>query len=99
MYHPICSNVVVRKILKHCQNALHVWGGVHQVEFEKTKKSVHILCWYLRRAKKMRRLVRVKGYYSIPDLIRLYKAHVFPYAERTTPAIFHFHPNSLVWLD
>ena len=49
-------------------------------------------------SKKMRRLVRVKRYYSIPDLIRLYKAHVLPYAERTTPAIFHSHPNSLAWL-
>ena len=43
--------------------------------------------------------MRVKKYYSVPALMRLYKAHVLPYVERTTPAIFHSHPNSLLWLD
>ena len=28
-------------------------------------------------------------------MFRLYKAHALPYLERSTPAIFHAHPNSL----
>ena len=50
-------------------------------------------------SKKMRSLLRVKKFYSIPALMRLYKAHVLPYAERSTPAIFHSHPNCLLMLD
>ena len=30
--------------LHSCQNALHEWGLHHQVIFEKTKESLHILC-------------------------------------------------------
>ena len=47
----------------------------------------------------MRSLLRVKNFYSVPALIRLYKAHVLPYAERTTLAIFHCHPRCLMMLD
>ena len=42
----------------------------------------------------MRALVRVRKFYSIGALIRLHKAHVLPYAERSIPAIFHSPPNS-----
>ena len=47
----------------------------------------------------MRALVRVRKFYSIGALIRLYKAHVLPYAERSIPAIFHSPPNSFECLD
>ena len=32
-------------------------------------------------------------------MFHLYKAHILPYLERSTPAIFHAHPNALVMLD
>ena len=32
------------KDLHSCQSALHEWGLQHQVIFEKTKESLHILC-------------------------------------------------------
>ena len=47
----------------------------------------------------MRALLRVRKFYSTAALIRLYKAHVLPYAERSIPAIFHAPPNSFACLD
>ena len=43
--------------------------------------------------------MRARRYYKLPALFRLYKAHVLPYAERTTPATFHAHSNVLKMLD
>ena len=50
-------------------------------------------------SRKMRALLRVRKFYSVAALIRLYKAHVLPYAERSIPAIFHAPPNSFACLD
>ena len=45
-------------------------------------------------SRKMRALVRVRKFYNTCALIRLYRAHVLPYAERSIPAIFYAPPDS-----
>jgi len=44
-------------------------------------------------------IMRIRRFYSTTSLMRLYKAHVLPYAERSTPAIYHCHPTTLTILD
>ena len=44
-------------------------------------------------------LLRLKRYYKVSVMFHLYKAHILPYLERSTPAIFHAQPNVLVMLD
>ena len=36
---------------------------------------------------RLRMVMRARKYYQLPALILLYKSHVLPYAERSTPAI------------
>ena len=43
-YHRDISNASISKDLKSCQSSLHDWGRTHQVEFESTKESMHVLC-------------------------------------------------------
>ena len=50
-------------------------------------------------SRRLRMVMRARRYYQLPALTRLYKSHVLPYAERSTPAIFHAHSNVLNVLD
>ena len=44
-------------------------------------------------------LLRLRRYYKASAMFHLYKAHMLPYLERSTPAISHAYPNVLVMLD
>ena len=44
-------------------------------------------------------VLKLRKYYEVPAVFRLYKAHILPYLERSTPAIFHARPNVLKILD
>ena len=46
-------------------------------------------------SRRLRMLMRARRYYKLPALFRLYKAHVLPYAERSTPAISYAHRSVL----
>ena len=43
-YHFDASDRRINKDLKSCQSDVHDWGRAHQVEFELSKESLHILC-------------------------------------------------------
>ena len=43
-FHSDCSTVFIDKQLHACQKSVHNWGQAHQVEFEASKESLHILC-------------------------------------------------------
>ena len=43
-YHADVSNACIFKDLHKCQNSVHDWGKVQQVQFESTKESLHVLC-------------------------------------------------------
>ena len=44
-------------------------------------------------------LLRTHRFYNAQSLVKLYKAHVLPYAERSTPAIFHASAATLKLID
>jgi hypothetical protein len=48
---------------------------------------------------KMRTLLRTRRFYTIADLILLYKSHVLPFLEYRTAGIYHAHRDALVRLD
>ena len=53
-----------------------------------------------RKAKaKARALLRCRRYYSIYDMLVLFKAHVRSQIEWCNGAIFHAAPSKLAWLD
>ena len=43
-YHCDVSHKSITKDLTSCPNNVHEWGKTHQVEFESSKESIHILC-------------------------------------------------------
>ena len=43
-YHVDASNRSILKDLHKCQSSVHDWGKIHQVQFESTKESLHVLC-------------------------------------------------------
>ena len=43
-YHADVSDACIFKDLHKCQNSVHDWGKVQQVQFESTKESLHVLC-------------------------------------------------------
>ena len=44
-------------------------------------------------------VLQLRRYYNVPAIFRLYKAHVLPFIERSTPAIFHACSSILRLLD
>ena len=50
-------------------------------------------------ARKLKIVLRVQHFYSTNHIFNLYKAHVFPYLERTVSPIFHCNPSILNMLD
>ena len=73
-----------------------ILGATFDMKLKMNKEIFKVSCEVSR---KKRALVRVWKFYSTCALIRLYKAHVLPYAERSIPAIFHVPPNSFECLD
>ena len=49
--------------------------------------------------RRLKVLLRARRFYDTGALMRLYKAFVLPYAEGSTPAIYHAHPTTLAILD
>ena len=43
-YHSDANHASIFRDLKKCQKSVHEWGKRHQVEFESTKESLHVLC-------------------------------------------------------
>ena len=43
-YHFDATNRSIDNDLNSCQSDIHEWGRAHQVEFESSKESLHILC-------------------------------------------------------
>ena len=44
-------------------------------------------------------ILKLRRFYDVKALFRLFKAHVLSYIERSTPAIFHCSPSILCLLD
>ena len=43
-YHSDASHATIFQDLTKCQKSVHEWGKCHQVEFEPSKESLHVLC-------------------------------------------------------
>ena len=48
---------------------------------------------------RLKMLLRARRFYPIGSLIRLYKCHILPYIEGSTPAYYHAAPNILKLID